>query len=149
MITLTWGNVRDQNFMTSLGTVCAKPVGYDVGMKIALIGREIKKQQKLLDETHEGVLKKYGTPIEGQPGRYNIKPETRKEYDAEMAKIDAHEFTVKVNKLDPKELSEQMGKLAPQDLILLEPLLKPLEGTPLAAVPNEAKPATATPPAPH
>lgn len=142
MITLTWGNLRDRDFMESMGKLCGKPMSYEHGSKIALVGREMKKQQKLCNETHDSLLKKFGTPDEKKPGVYTLHEVTRNEYAAEMTKLDAHEFTVNVNKIDASILNDAI-ELAPQDLILLEPLFLPLEERvagkkPLASVPKTA-----------
>lgn len=128
MITLTWGNLRDREFMNSMGKLYAQPMGYEFGMRFALLGREIKKQQKLCDTTHEGILKKYGTPDAEKPGVYKLAEATKDEYVKEMEKLDAHEFTVRISKFDASKLSEVV-KFSPQDLMLLEPLLLPFESS--------------------
>lgn len=126
MLTMTWGNLRDREFMNSFGMLFAKPMGYDFGMRLALIGREVKKQQKLCDEVHLNILKKYGDEDKEKPGVYSIREVTRKEYIEDMTKLDKTEFTVRVTKLDALKLSETV-QFSPQDLLLLEPLLLPFE----------------------
>jgi hypothetical protein len=146
MIKLTWGNLRNSEFMQSLGKIYGQAMGFDVGMKLALLGREIKKQQKLCDETHLGILKKYGTEDEKKPGFYQIKEEYRKEYAAEMEKLDAHDFSVKINRVDASKLAETV-QFSPQDLMLLEPVFAPFDETAepvLKAVPEQPQPTQPT-----
>lgn len=131
MITLTWGNLRDREFMASLGKLYAQPMGFDLGLNFALLGKEIKKQQKLCDTTHEGILKKFGTADLEKPGVYKLADATREEYAEEMMKLDAHAFELKIPCFDAAKLSEVV-KFSPQDLMLLEPLLRPLEAATVA-----------------
>lgn len=126
MITLTWGNLRDFEFKASLGKLYAKPMGYSEGMRFALMGREIKKQQTLCDETHTGILKKYGIPDTEKPGVFTIPEANRETYAKEMEKLDATKFEVRVNRFDALKLSETI-EFSPQDLMLLEPILLPFE----------------------
>jgi hypothetical protein len=140
MIKITWGNLRDRDFMQSLGKLYGQPMGYLEGMKFALIGREIKKQQKLCDQVHEGLLKKFGTPDPEKKGIYKLNEATIEDYKKEMEQLDATGFEVKVAKFDPAKLSE-IVKFSPQDLMLLEPLFTPFEVTgdapPLKVVPGD------------
>lgn len=126
MVKLTWGNLRSADFMQSFTKLVKKPLGYDLGCRFALIGSEMQKQQKILQETHEGILKKYGSADEARPGFYNLKPESRVEYDAEIEKVDNHEFTVRIKKFDAKALCD-IAQLSGEDLILLQDILLPLE----------------------
>lgn len=126
MIKLTWGNLRDTEFMRSLGKLFGQPMSYDYGCRFTLLGREIKKQQKLCDETHLGILKKYGTPDKEKTGVYQLHDATREEYAEEMKKLDDHEFTVRVQKFDGQALSE-IVKMSPQDLMLIEGILLPID----------------------
>lgn len=141
MIKITWGNLRDRDFMQSLGKLYGQPMDYADGMKFAIIGREIKKQQKLCDQVHEGLLKKYGTPDAEKRGFFKLNEETKDEYTKEMEKLDATTFEVKVEKFNAQKLSGVI-KFAPQDLMMLEPLFLPFEtagetASPLKAVPSE------------
>jgi len=140
MIKLTWGNLRDRDFMTSLGKLYGQPLGYEYGSKLAIIGREVKKQEALCNETHLGLLKKYGTPDKEKRGVFQLHDATREEFDAELKKMDAHEFTLTFGKFDAMKL-EEACKFSPQDLMLLEPLLMPFEipaeSAGLKAVPKE------------
>lgn len=126
MIKLTWGNLRAQDFVNSFAKLAKKPMGYDIGSRLALIGNELQRQQKLLEETHEGLLKKFGSVDEKRPGFYNLKPETRAEYDEEIKKLDAHEFKVRIKKFDAKQLCDS-AQLTAEDMILLENILLPIE----------------------
>ena len=140
MIKITWGNLRDREFMGALGKLYGQPMDYADGMKFALVGREIKKQQKLCDQVHEGLLKKFGTPDPEKRGFYKLHEETKEEYAKEIEKLDATVFEVKVEKFNAQNLSKSI-KFSPQDLMMLEPLLQPFElaseATPLKAVPSE------------
>ncbi len=126
MITLTWGNLRDDNFMKHLGELCAKPLGYDCAMRFAIIGREVKKQKKLCVTTHESILKKLGTPDKEGRGLFNIPDAKMTEYVSEMEKLDAHDFQISVSKFNAIKLSE-LTELTAEHLILLEPLFLPFE----------------------
>lgn len=126
MIQLTWGHLLDRDFLTSVGKFYAQPMGYEFGMKFAMIGKEVKKQQKQCEEVHEGILKKFGEPDEKRPGFYNIPEAKREIYAEEMKKLGLHKFEIRIEKIDAFKLSETM-KLSPQDLMVLEPLLEPLE----------------------
>jgi len=135
MITLYWSNLRDGEFMNSMHKLYSQPLGYEYGMKLALLGKVIKSQQKLLQETHESILKKFGTldTENVQKGVYKLNEATKDEYAKELEKLDAHSFEVKIGKLDASVLSEVV-KFTAQDLMLLEPLLLPFaESTPVAA----------------
>jgi len=129
MITLTWGNIRDREFLNALGKLYANPMDFDMSLSFALMGKEIKSQEKLCNETHESLLKKYGTPDKTRPGTYNLTEATRDEYASEMIKLDAHIFEIaKIKRFDAKALSTVM-KFSPQDLMLLEPLMIPYKHT--------------------
>jgi hypothetical protein len=130
--------------MQSLGKLYSQPMGFDFGMRFALLGREIKKQQKLCDEVYLGILKKHGNTDPESKDRYNIPEANREAYAAELKKLNEHSFDVKINRFDAAKLSEVI-KFSPQDLMLLEPLLLPLELPPETAV---LKPVPASPPQP-
>lgn len=123
MIHLTWGNLRDAGFGQALAKLNDKPMGLELGMRVAIIGREIKKQRELASETHAGILKKYGKPSPTSPGNFDLNPETRSEYDEEMKKFDKQGFSVKVAKLAASFVNEVIP-LTPQDLMALEPMLE-------------------------
>lgn len=126
MITLTWGNLRNGEFRASLGKLYAKPMGYSEGMRFALLGKEIKKQQALCEETHAGMLKKYGTPDPERTDVFSIPEANQAAYTTDMTKLDATTFTIKVSRFDALKLSESI-EFSPQDLMLLEPILLPFE----------------------
>lgn len=153
MITITWGNLRDQTFMQALGKLYSQPMGYESGLKFALIGKQIKNQQKLCDEVHEGILKKFGTADTEKKGFYKLNEETKDQYAAEMKKLEATEFHVRVSKFNSLELSEVI-KFSPQDLMILEPLFEPFEipsdvGAPTLGVVPSAPTTEAQAPASH
>lgn len=149
MIKLTWENVGDNNFMGSLAKLLEAPMGYDLGMRFALLGREIKKQKQLRGDTYDSILKKYGKPDKDKRGTYNIPPDKIEEYNEELKKLDAHTFDVKLAKFDAKKLSGVI-EILPQDIMLLEPILLPLdvaeESTPVyEKAPTRPKPSEAAP----
>lgn len=126
MITITWGSLGDQEFLMSIHKLFGKGVGFDIGMRLALLGKEIKNQQKLRTETHEGILKKFGNADKDRPGMYNIPPEKREAYTEEMKKLDAHTFETKIKRFEAQAVSSAVD-FTPQDLMLLEPLFLPFE----------------------
>lgn len=126
MITMTWGNLRDNEFVMSLEKLFGKGLGFENGVRLALLGQEIKAQRKLLTETHETILKKFGTPDKERPGMYNIPENQREGYAEEMKKFEEHPFETKIKRFDALKLSESID-FTPQDLMLLEPLLLPFE----------------------
>lgn len=123
MIHLTWGNLRDDVFRNAMAKLANQPMGLDLGMRVALISREIKKQRDLASDTHAGLLKKYSKPSETVPGSFDLFPATRAEYDEEMKKFDKHSFDVNVSKINVNHLNEKIP-LTPQDLMVLEPILQ-------------------------
>lgn len=127
MIKLTWGNLRDREFLTALGKLFAQPMGFDLSRDFVLIGKEIKVQQKMMDETHEKMLKKYGVADTERKGFYNI-PEgaNREEYAEEIKKLEANTFKIRIKRFDPEEIAKLI-QLSPQDFLFLEPLLLPIE----------------------
>jgi hypothetical protein len=150
MIKLAFGNLRDPDFMQSLGKVCAKPIGMEFSMKLAIIGREVKKQQELQRECHIKILKMLGTPdpvVQGRPQTYTIPDENMTKFEEEMKKMDRTEFTIKVNRMDALKMSEKID-FSPQDLMLLEPLILPFE-MPTEVPVSALKPAQSAPPPAH
>jgi hypothetical protein len=135
MIKLTWGELRDNEFMHALEGLFEKKQGYDVAMKIALLGEEIKKQRTLLNNAHEALLKEFGTPDPAKRGHYKLNDATIDKYEEEMKKLYDHSFEVKVNKFDAKKLSEKY-EFSPKELIFLKPLFMSFEES--AAKPNLA-----------
>lgn len=148
MIKLTWGNLRDHDFMQAIGRLYGKPMGYGVGMAFALLGKEMKKQQKLCDTVHEGLLKKFGTADPEKKGYYKLNEGTTAEYQAELEKLNATAFEVRVERFNSEKLSEVV-EFSPQDWMILEPILTPFElpteKTPLKAVPSNQSEVPAPP----
>ena len=126
MIEITWGQLRHGDYMQSLAKLFAAPMGFEHAQKFVLMGREIKKQQTLADETHKKILEKVGTPDLEKKGFFTIPEEAREEYAKEMEKFAGHKFTLRINKFEAEALAEAI-KFSPQDLILLENILVPFE----------------------
>lgn len=135
MIKMTWGNLRDHEFMKVLNSLFeAKNLGLTNAGKLKLLGVEIRKQQVKLNEEFDEILKTYGEEIKDQPGNYNVKPDNRKAYADAVKKLEETTFTCKyMSRLDPVELDRNF-KLSGSDLFLLDPILLPLETTKLESV---------------
>lgn len=134
MITMTWGTIRDRDFQVAIDKVIKQPMGFELGQKFVLIGRELKKQKSLLDECHEKLLKEFAKPDPKAPGNYLLNEGTQEKFNDEMKKLLANRFDILVNKIDSLKLSEKID-LSPQDWIVLEPLFKPIPPD-LKAVPG-------------
>lgn len=145
MIKLTWGQLRDRDFMESMGNLFGIPTGYETGMKFSLLGREVKKQEKLCQETHMSILKKYGSPDKEKFGHFKIHDATMAEFEKEIEKLNAHEFSVNINKISPSIIPDKA--LRGQDYMLLCDFFSEVTESveagkkPLSAVPNTAAPA--------
>lgn len=126
MVKLNWGKLRSPEFMQSFEKYYGKPMDYFTGSRFALVSKEIIKQQKLLSETHEGILKKFGKADEKRKGSYNIPDDQQEAYGKEMEKLEAHEFSIKIAPFDAEKLAS-IAPLSPQDIHMLEPMLVPID----------------------
>lgn len=140
MTRITWGDLRNPDFMQAIGKVFNTPMGFDAAQKFVLLGREFKKQQMMLFETHTKILNEFGTK-EAKGNNYKIHDGKVAEFDAEMKKLEAHYFDVRVDKFDPKVLAAKM-ELSPQEWMFLAPILAEDTG---AKVIDIKKPVEATP----
>jgi len=144
-IKLKWANLRSMAFKESLDKMVKTPMGFELGLKMSLLGRDIQKQHALCNETFDGLVKKFGKPNPEMPGEYLIDKTKREQFNDEVKKLDEHEFELaRRDKIDVKVLAEHCAEfskrsndpsreLTPEDMINLEPLLLPLEN-PLASV---------------
>jgi hypothetical protein len=126
MITLSWGNLKNNDFMVSLAKLFAAPMDFKDAQKCVLLGRAVKEQQELADAAHKKLLEKYGKPDKEQEGFFTIPEAKRKAYGEEMEKFSKHKFKVKVGRLDAEAISDKL-EFSPQDLLLLEDVLAPIE----------------------
>ena len=126
MIELSWGNLKNNDFMMSLQKLFAAPMGFHNAQKFVLLGRAIKDQQAIVEATHKKILEKFGTPEENNPGSFTIPEENRKGYGEEMEKLMKNKFKCRIKRVDASSLQDTV-KFSPQDLLLLEDILLPLE----------------------
>lgn len=143
MITLTWENLRDPEFINSLERLYRQPLPFQLIQKFVLIYKEVRAQQKLLEECHQKLLDSFGTPKKQDPKtppmmgiQYDIPPEKVKEFNDEWLKLLETKFKIRVSKLDSKKLSEKID-LSPKEWILLEAIFLPFEDEQKASAPNQ------------
>lgn len=132
MITLTWGDLRSQDFQEAIDRLIKKPMGFELGQKFVLIGRELKKQKAMMIECHEKLLKEFGTPDPKVKGSYVIPDGSTDKFAAEMKKMIEHRFEIKLSKFDPVKISEKID-LCPQDWLALDMMMAEIK-EPLKAV---------------
>lgn len=138
MITLTWGNLKNRDFCEAIDKVCNKPMGFELGQKFVLIGRELKKQDELMKETHLKLLKEFGKPDPDPKKRdqYTLNEATITQFEAEYKKLLAHSFDIRVSRIDATKLSEKID-LSPSEWLALDNLLSLNEvATELKPVPS-------------
>lgn len=121
VITLTWGNLKDDEFMKSIGEFYNKKLGFLYAKNIAVLYKRIKEEMALSQEVHNKLLTEFGTPDEAKPGNYIIPDDKKPGFAVEWEKFLKTEFVVNVPKFDPKKLSDHL-LFSPQDLMTLEPI---------------------------
>lgn len=129
MITITWGDLKSGDFIESLGKLCSKPCGFESGMKLAIVGKRVREQQRLYSEKHDSLLKKYGKPDDKSPGNYKLEESTYSNYLDEVKVLSECAFQINIQKFDAAAMSEHFDFSA-KDLIVLEPLFQSLDGEP-------------------
>ena len=126
MIKLTWSDINNEQFIETFRKIFQTPMNFELTQKTLLLGKAIKEQQVLRNETFDALLKTYGTPNKEVPGSYDITQERRSEYATELSKLNAHEFSVRIKKLDALKITDFV-KLSPQDLMAIEQIIQPFE----------------------
>jgi hypothetical protein len=85
-----------------------KPQSAKVGYKLGRIVKSARDEVATLATAQNALLEKYGTPINGSGGQYEVPPENRKEFAATWNDLLTTEVEVWG---DPFELSEIDGQL--------------------------------------
>lgn len=122
MVTITYGNILNDNFMSVLAKLVTAKLDWPDTCKLTLLSKEVIKQRAKAAEQLDSLRKRYGADA----------AEKEKMNEALKA-LDQVKFEVKIAPFDPAKLFEA-AKLTTQDLILVENLLMPIpEGpTPVA-----------------
>lgn len=121
MITLTWGHLKDEEFMKSIGEFYNKKLGFLYAKNIAILYKKIKEELALSQEVHNKLLTEFGTPDPNKANNYIIPEDKKPLFAVEYEKLLKTEFVVKVPKFDAKRLSDHL-LFSPQDLMILEPI---------------------------
>lgn len=122
MIKLTWGQLRNAEFMALLTRLFKTPLGYHLGQLFVQLGEKIHIQLGLYNDKVNELNKKYSEPDPASPGDRKLIEETKNEYVNEMMKLDAVTFDTHLPKVEGSSFPDS-ALLTPQDYMLLKPIL--------------------------
>ena len=91
-------------------------LGWELSWEIDDIVEALEKHQKRLQEEGDKILKAFGEPIDGQPGRYNVLPEKNEEYQKAMDKLQEIEVTVEFEPLTFDKLDKSGVKVQGREM---------------------------------
>lgn len=119
-ITLTWGNLRDQEFMAALGKLFTVEMHAKKTKPFKTLAKVIFAERKKSEAGHLELLRKYGVE-EGKTGQYAFKDDNHAKFEEAMNEQNAIEFKTGV----PKMLDSIIGEnilFSPHEMLKLDPL---------------------------
>lgn len=120
MIELTWGLIREPNFMQAMGKLIHSPLDFKEAYHISRIASVIETEQREADKLFQTFIKKFAE-IDDK-GNYKVKKECMDDWTKQTGEFLATKFTVKKTKLDLSKL--ESIKFTAAEVAMLEPLIE-------------------------
>jgi len=105
-----------------------KEMPIKVSFAVARNLKQLQEEQQLFEKKRTELFEKYGNPVEGgQPGQYQVKPESIDEFQKAQNELLDCEVDVDVTTIDPETLESSGVKLKPETFVTLSFMFKGLD----------------------
>lgn len=124
MIQMTWGQIRNTQFLDALGQLKGLPMPFKLGYSIGKITTKVEAELKLAQTEFVKLVGKWADIDEA--GNYKVKEGNEEVFQKEMTEFFGMSFTIDKNKINIAEFPQDI-KMSAVDIIALEPILFGLE----------------------
>lgn len=91
-------------------------LGWELSWKVDDIVEALEKHTKRYQSEAQEIMKTYGEPLEGQPGRFRVAPENTDKYGEAVNALEQVEISVDIEPLNFAELSESGAKVQGREM---------------------------------
>lgn len=121
MIELTWGSMRDPEFVNTMKGLQRQKLEFKTSLKLLNITKKIQDELKKSDEMIHSMRDKFMS-LDEKTKLYTVKPGSEKDCEKFEMEFLTTKFTVNIPKIKHSEISS--CELSAVDILKLEPLLE-------------------------
>ena len=124
MIQMTWGQIRNTQFLDGLGKLKGLPLPFKLSYNISKITTKVEAELKAAQTEFVKIVGKYADIDEA--GNYKVKEGNEETFKSDMTAFFGMTFEIDKNKINVADFPSDV-KISAEDIMALEPILFGLE----------------------